>query len=129
MLAGALVLAAPLFVATQLHASADGLGTHQQLGLPPCSALLWWGVRCPACGMTTSWAHLVRGDLLASIQVNPGGAMLGLTNGMTIVGLIWHAARARLPSRGSSIIVVASVSVSLATAVGVWIWRVWLNAG
>ena len=38
------------------------IATHQQLGLPPCTFLEVTGVPCPACGMTTSFALLVRGD-------------------------------------------------------------------
>ncbi len=37
LLAVAVVPLAMLAVATQLEPSAAGLGTHQQLGLPPCS--------------------------------------------------------------------------------------------
>ena len=34
--------------------------THRQLGLPPCTFYLLTGVPCPSCGMTTSFALLVR---------------------------------------------------------------------
>ena len=35
------------------------MGTHQQLGLPPCNFVTLTGYPCPACGMTTSFALLV----------------------------------------------------------------------
>lgn len=67
-----------LGVAATLDPSPSGLGTHQQLGLPPCSMRLMLGIRCPACGMTTSWAHFMHGEWLSSIQVNIGGFLLAL---------------------------------------------------
>ena len=53
-----------------------GYGTHQQLGLPPCTMVQVFGIRCPSCGMTTSWAYTVRGQLLGAIQANCGGMLL-----------------------------------------------------
>jgi hypothetical protein len=74
-----LVLLALLTTAACLTPNQAGMGTHQQLGLPPCSMVQLVGMRCPACGMTTSWAHLLKGHVLASFQANAGGALLGLT--------------------------------------------------
>src|SRR5205085_6174191 len=39
------------------------MGTHRQLGLPPCNFQRLTGLPCPSCGMTTSFALLVRGDV------------------------------------------------------------------
>lgn len=72
------VLVSLLITAACLPPHPQGMGTHQQLGLPPCSFVLWFGSRCPACGMTTSWAHLMRGQVLQSAQTNTGGLILGL---------------------------------------------------
>ncbi len=65
-----------LLVASRLQPSSAGLGTHQQLGLPPCSMRVIAGIRCPGCGMTTSWAHFTRGQWQSSFQVNAGGFLL-----------------------------------------------------
>lgn len=79
MLIGAgLVLVSLLVTAARLPPNPLGMGTHQGLGLPPCSFVMWFGKRCPACGMTTSWAHLMRGQLLQAAHSNTGGLMLGL---------------------------------------------------
>lgn len=67
-----------LVVARFLAPASSGLGTHQQLGLPPCSMRVLFGIRCPACGMTTSWSWLTRGDLVASAQASLSGMLLGL---------------------------------------------------
>jgi len=86
-----------LAIASQLEPSAAGLGTHQQLGLPPCSFRVLFGIRCPGCGMTTSWAYFVRGEWLASMTVNFGGFLLALT-GLATAGLFGKSAwTGRLP--------------------------------
>jgi hypothetical protein len=61
-------------------------GTHEQLGLPPCTFYLLFGVPCPTCGMTTAWAHLVRGEIFAACRANAGGALLGA---MAIFAVPW----------------------------------------
>jgi Protein of unknown function (DUF2752) len=50
--------------------------THRQLGLPPCTFYSMTGVPCPSCGMTTSFALLVRGDVLNSLRANAVGTAL-----------------------------------------------------
>lgn len=77
MAAGALLVAL-LATAARLTPSPEGLGTHQQLGLPRCTVVEWFGIRCPSCGMTTSWAHMMRGHIVAAMQTNAGGALLAL---------------------------------------------------
>ena len=67
-----------LLVAAWLPPDPRGFGTHQRLGLPPCSFRQLTGWRCPSCGMTTAWSCLMRGRIGASFQANTGGALLGL---------------------------------------------------
>jgi hypothetical protein len=50
--------------------------THLQLGLPPCTFKLMTGLPCPSCGMTTSFAFFVRGDLWNSLRANAVGTVL-----------------------------------------------------
>lgn len=77
LFAGVGVLAL-LVTAGNLQPARSGLGTHQQLGLPPCSSIVLFGVRCPSCGMTTSWAHFLRGQLVQALAANAGGVVLAL---------------------------------------------------
>lgn len=84
--AAGIVVLAVFGLAGWLEPDPRGFGTHQQLGLPGCSFRMLTGISCPHCGMTTSFAWLVRGDLPASIRANPGGILLA--GGMSAV-LVW----------------------------------------
>jgi hypothetical protein len=55
-----------------------GMGTHKQLGLPECNFLRLTGLPCPSCGMTTSFALLMHGDVPASLRANPVGTLLAV---------------------------------------------------
>ena len=66
-----------------LHYDAQGaplrMGTHRQLGLPPCTFYTFTGgLPCPSCGMTTSFALLARGDVWNSLRANSVGTILAL---------------------------------------------------
>ena len=52
--------------------------THRQMGLPPCTFYDYTGLPCPSCGMTTSFALLVRGDVWHSLKANAIGTLLAL---------------------------------------------------
>lgn len=86
-------LATLLIVARLLEPNPDGIGTHQQLGLPPCSSVVLFGRLCPACGMTTAWAHVVRGQLGAALRANISGSMSGL---LALIAVPWLLACAIL---------------------------------
>jgi hypothetical protein len=79
----ALGMAVVFVIAARLNPyKADGsprrLGTHRDLGLPPCTFLEATGLPCPSCGMTTSFALLVRGDVVNSLRANSAGTLLAL---------------------------------------------------
>lgn len=73
-----LACAAILGVAFFLTPDPSGMGTHRQLGLPPCGFVLTSGLPCPTCGMTTAFCHVVRGRLLAGFVAQPAGFVLCL---------------------------------------------------
>ena len=54
------------------------MATHTTLGLPPCNFVGLTGKPCPSCGMTTSFALLVRGDIGASLRANWVGTTLAV---------------------------------------------------
>ena len=62
----------------------DGYGTHEQLGLLPCSAPRWFGVPCPGCGVTTSVTWFVQGAPLRSLVVQPLGFSLALAGSLAL---------------------------------------------
>lgn len=72
------VLIGLLATAALLTPDRRGFGTHQQLGLPRCTVVELFGMRCPSCGMTTSWAYFMRGNWVQSARANSGGALLAL---------------------------------------------------
>src|SRR5438093_9593355 len=67
-----------LIIATRLTPSPTGIGSHTTLHLQRCRFELRTGIPCPTCGMTTSFAHFVRGQFLASFYVQPMGMLLAL---------------------------------------------------
>jgi hypothetical protein len=76
------ILITLLIIAACLPPNPSGMGTHRALGLPPCSFILLFDMRCPACGMTTSWAHTVRGQLISAAQANTGGMLLAISSAL-----------------------------------------------
>lgn len=131
LLGGMLVIAMsiPLWVANRLTPSPSGLGTHHQLGLPPCSMRVLWSMRCPACGMTTSWSHITRGNLIAAWQANAGGVLLAfLAFGLVLVGLRMLV-ESRLPSpRVRTALAWSLLLIGAVTAVD-WTLRTWGGVG
>ncbi len=78
---------APLAVtltALQLVPDPAGHSTHTQLGLPPCGFLLVTGLPCPGCGLTTSFAHMVRAEVVGAAMANPFGVLLFLLSFLTM---------------------------------------------
>ncbi len=57
LLLAAVGLAGVLALAGSLQPDSRRLGTHEPLGLPPCSIRSLIGLRCPTCGMTIAWAN------------------------------------------------------------------------
>jgi len=92
---GCLVL---LFTAASIRPSPSGVGTHEGLGLRECQFLETTGLPCPSCGMTTSWAWFVRGNLAASFYIQPMGFVLALGAAMTLWGAGYGAVTGRNPA-------------------------------
>lgn len=66
-----------------------GLGTHEALGLPPCGFWLVTGLPCPGCGLTTAFAHMARGQVVAATAANPAGVMLFLATVVALPLALW----------------------------------------
>lgn len=103
------------------------MATHTQLGLAPCNFILMTGKPCPACGMTTSFALLVRGDVRGSMNAN----WVGTTLALFWAGLLaWAVAGGLLgrplfiPHGRGELVLTVIVGVFLALLLGRWgaIW-------
>lgn len=75
-------------VAGRLTPDERGFGTHEQLGLPPCSFRTLTGLGCPHCGLTTSFAWFVRGRWDASLRANPAGPPLAVVSALAGLGAV-----------------------------------------
>ncbi len=73
-----LLLTIVLTIAAWLRPDPRGFGTHQGLGLPPCTFRATLDIPCPSCGFTTSFSHFVRGQFAESARANPAGLGLAL---------------------------------------------------
>ncbi len=86
-----------LSLAAWLKPAPEGVGTHQQLGFPPCSLVILVGYPCPTCGMTTAFAHTVRGNIPAAFSAQPAGLAVALATilaasvslGVLVSGKVW----------------------------------------
>jgi hypothetical protein len=59
-----------------LQPNPSGHGTHQQLGLPPCSLYFFTQRPCPSCGLTTSISAWLHGDWRLGWRANPFGIVV-----------------------------------------------------
>ncbi len=110
-----------LLVAHSLVPDVRGLGTHEQLGLSPCTIKQVFGIRCPSCGMTTSWSLISHGRVGAAFQANAGGVLLAGLASLAGVWLVASAALGRWATRPpSSRAVLATMLVVLAVVLLDW---------
>jgi Protein of unknown function (DUF2752) len=99
------------------------MATHTQLGMPPCNMVVMFGKPCPACGMTTSFSLLVRGDVWNSMKANwVGTLMAAFWLGLIPWGL-YGALKGRVPwVRNLEMFLTIAVGVTLALMVLRWGW-------
>jgi len=91
-------LAAPLglFAArTLLTPEPQGFGTHEQLGLPACQSMNWFGLPCPGCGVTTSVAWFAHAQVLESFRTQPLGFLIGVLALLSAPLALMQVARGR----------------------------------
>ena len=125
-----LFLVAGFGLAASLEPDDRGFGTHQRLGLPPCTTRTLFGVPCPSCGMTTSFSNFVRGRFLQSAQANATGLLLAIVCAVQLPWIAVSVARGRLigvwrPERLALAVVLPLGTFCLAE----WLLRLTLLAG
>ena len=75
--AAALIVAlAIIVIPALLTPDPSGHGTHTQILLLPCIFEMLTGLPCPMCGMTTSMAHMARGEVAAAFATHLLGPAL-----------------------------------------------------
>lgn len=74
----AALLLAWLFLGASLTPDSSGMGTHRQLGLPPCGWVAAFNKPCPTCGMTTAFTYAAHGMARASLVAQPFGTLVAL---------------------------------------------------
>lgn len=120
---GAAIPLSLLGVASQLEPASAGLGTHQQLGLPPCSMRVMFGLRCPGCGMTTSWAYFMRGSWVTSAMTNLGGFLLAIYSLAFALFSIRSFFSGQLPGYRTQVTFVYAIATVAAITAVDWIVR------
>ncbi|MCU0718758.1 MAG: DUF2752 domain-containing protein [Pirellula sp.] len=117
----AIVLVMLLACARWLEPSPSGFGTHRQFGLPPCTTYALFGVKCPSCGMTTSWALATRLRFQEALNANIAGTLLCLQAIASIPYLVVMVLAKRDPlGRFFSTATVWSLISSFVLAVVLW---------
>lgn len=94
-LCSAVTIALVAIAARAITPDARGVGTHTQLGLPPCGFLALTGLPCPACGLTTCFAHLARGEVAAAWHCHPLGVLLFALLAASLPWCVWAGVRKR----------------------------------
>jgi hypothetical protein len=124
--AAGVALLAGFCLAASLEPDPRGYGTHQRLGFPECSFRYLFAIPCPGCGMTTCFAHFVRGNWSAAWQANPAGVWMACG---CVAVMLWcwvSAILGRLWCVDDPWVVLACLMGSWGvTSVIVWGWRIW----
>jgi uncharacterized protein DUF2752 len=117
-----------LLVAARLTPNPNGEGTHTALGMKECQFLARTGLPCPSCGMTTSFAFFVRGNLPASLYVQPMGTVLAILATLTFWAALYVGITGKPIARLMRIIPSRYYLVPLmAWAVIAWGWKIFIH--
>ncbi len=124
LLSTALFLFGGFLVARMVSPDPRGFGTHQQFGLPPCSVRTVFGYPCPGCGMTTCFAHFVRGEFAEATRANLAGVVLAAVCALIIPWCLWSAWIGRLWLVSDPVVVGGGLTISLSgLALALWLAR------
>lgn len=112
-------------VGLYLTPNAQGHGTHQQLGLPPCTIYLLTGRPCPSCGLTTSVSAILHGQFELALRANPIGFLIVAASvGVALNSLLalFAGRSVRIESGWFHWILVALLSLWLLHGVARFLW-------
>ena len=120
-----LFLVAGFSLAFSLEPDPRGFGTHQSLGFPPCTFRTLVGIPCPSCGMTTSFAHFVRGEILPAARASASGLLIALVCAAQLPWIALSVVRGRLVGvrRPDRVALAVVLPIGLA-CLAEWLFRV-----
>ena len=119
-----------LLIARLLRPSANGFGTHRQLGLPPCAFLHFTGIPCPGCGLTTSVAHAARLHFYESVITQPFGLVVFIFAVLSVPLSIYFIRR-RVPRskfnrlRGRNLVIRLTIALFILS----WLYKIAVMKG
>ena len=117
-----------LVTAAGLRPSPSGVGSHRGLGLQSCAWLDRTGLPCPSCGMTTSFTWFARGNLAASVYVQPMGALLAAAAACCVWGGAYVALTGRPLHRLVYVLPARAYLIGiLGFAIAAWGWKVFIR--
>ncbi len=80
---------AALALGTWVRPDPRGFGSHEQLYHIPCGFRAAFGIPCPTCGMTTSFAYMMRLEVVKAFFAQPFGILVfGITVGAALGGAV-----------------------------------------
>ena len=94
-MAAALGVGCVLWLSGRLEADPRGFGTHEQLGLKPCSFKTFSSYPCMTCGMTTAFTHMAHLEFSEAFRVQPAGACLFLLSVAFVPLAVWASLSGR----------------------------------
>jgi len=121
---GLVLLLGTVGLALALTPSPTGVGTHCQLGLPPCGMYVMTGKPCPTCGVTTAFVEAAHGHLGRALVTQPFGCLMFVLTVAGVLGLV-----AALVTRRSLLPLVTTFGVTgplivlLVIALASWMYK------
>ena len=119
---------AVLGVAAFLEPDPAGVGTNTRLGIRPCGLYQSTGLPCAACGMTTSFNHFARGQIISAAWVQPMGLVLALATCATFWASAYIAATGRPAHRlFKRLPAVRLILLTVGFGIAAWAWKIGLT--
>ena len=84
---------------------------------------LLMGIRCPGCGMTTSWAHFTRGQWRASAETSVGGFLFAILAAWVAWLAIRTTLTAQIPQPWTQQVTLVAAAGIFAVSLLQWIQR------
>lgn len=114
-----------VLVALWLDPDPRGVGTHEQLGLPPCTTQLLFHIPCPFCGMTTAFSLMVHGQPAGAFYCQPAGAVGFVMGALVALGAALVAATGRFPTIAARLFRSKTVwAVGISIILAAWIYKI-----